>query len=198
MLYSIELSKLFEHPDNPNRMSKANFAKLVRNIERTGRYEPLVVRPHPKRQGCFEIINGHHRRKALMQLKYQAADCVVWDVDDVQTDILLTTLNRLGGTDILDKKLALLKRLREKMAAGELGRLLPQTAGQIEQLINMKMPERPAETKGCLIESLVFFVSGAEREIIEQALEKAMSKGGTKAARRAEAITRIAKEFTGQ
>jgi ParB-like chromosome segregation protein Spo0J len=43
----IAIDKLVAHPDNPNRMSKTNFAKLVRNIERTGRYEPLVVRPCP-------------------------------------------------------------------------------------------------------------------------------------------------------
>jgi hypothetical protein len=31
---SIQLEKLLPHPDNPNRMSKANFAKLIRNIHK--------------------------------------------------------------------------------------------------------------------------------------------------------------------
>jgi len=43
---SIALGRLIAHPDNPNRMSSGNFAKLVRNIEQTGRYEPLIVRPY--------------------------------------------------------------------------------------------------------------------------------------------------------
>ena len=36
MIQTIAIEKLIPHPDNPNRQSKANFAKLVRNIERTG------------------------------------------------------------------------------------------------------------------------------------------------------------------
>ena len=43
---SIALDRLIAHPDNPNRMSSSSFAKLVRNIEQTGRYEPLIVRPY--------------------------------------------------------------------------------------------------------------------------------------------------------
>jgi len=45
-IQSIALDRLIAHPDNPNRMSSSSFAKLVRNIEQTGRYEPLIVRPY--------------------------------------------------------------------------------------------------------------------------------------------------------
>ena len=83
-IHSIALDKLVGHPGNPNIMSSDKFGKLVRNIERTGRYEPLVVRPHPAKAGFFEIINGHHRSKALAKLGRERADCVVWDVDDAQ------------------------------------------------------------------------------------------------------------------
>ena len=55
---SIGLDRLVEHLDNANRQSRESFNKLVRNIERTGMYEPLVVRRHPERQGCYQIING--------------------------------------------------------------------------------------------------------------------------------------------
>ena len=94
---SIALDKLAAHPDNPNQQSKVNFAKLVRNIERTGRYEPLIVRPCPDKAERFQIINGYHRCHALAKLGYKTADCIVWDIDNEETDILLTTLNRLGG-----------------------------------------------------------------------------------------------------
>jgi hypothetical protein len=47
---SVHLSRLVPHPDNPNRMGRQKFAKLVRNIELTGRYEPLIVRPCPHHQ----------------------------------------------------------------------------------------------------------------------------------------------------
>jgi ParB/RepB/Spo0J family partition protein len=193
-IQSIPLDKLVAHPDNPNRMSKANIAKLVRNIEQTGRYEPIMVRPHPQRGNYFQIINGEHRCCALAKLGYKTADCIVWDIDDEQTDILLATLNRLGGTDELGKKLELLKRLNKRMESGELSKLLPQTAKQIERLTNLKNP-------------MVFFVNDAQQETIENALSLAqesrseivkMAYAKTKAAKRAAALAQIAGEFLNQ
>jgi ParB family chromosome partitioning protein len=200
---SIALEKLVAHPDNPNQQSGATFGKLVRNIKRTGRYEPIVVRPHPEREDHFQIINGHHRHLALAKLGHKTADCVVWDIDDEQTDILLATLNRLGGTDELNKKLELLKRLNKKMESGELAKLLPQTAKQIERLTNLKMPSMPAEAKS-FSNPMVFFVNDAQQETIENALSLAQESRSeiakvacakTKAAKRAAALADIAGEF---
>src|SRR4030042_2854997 len=103
-IHKIELAQLDFHPDNPNRQSKVNFARLVRNIERTGRYEPLLVRPCPNKKNRFQLINGEHRCRALAKLGFKTADCIVWDVDDEQTDILLATLNRLRRAGQLFKK----------------------------------------------------------------------------------------------
>ena len=75
---SIPIEKLVAHPDNPSRMSKGNLAKLIRNIGRTGRYEPLLVRPFPQRRGLFQIINGHSRCRALVELGHETDDAIVW------------------------------------------------------------------------------------------------------------------------
>ena len=207
-IQSIPLDKLVAHPDNPNQQSGATFGKLVRNIKRTGRYEPIVVRPHPERGGCFQIINGHHRCLALTKLGHKSADCVVWDIDDEQTDVLLATLNRLGGSDELGKKLNLLRRLHKRMESGELSKLLPQTAKQIERLTNLKMPSTPAKTIAkCFSNPMVFFVNDAQQETIENALSLAqesrseivrMACAKTKAAKRAAALAHIAGEFLNQ
>ena len=193
---SIALDKLVAHPDNPNRMSRANYLKLVRNVKRSGLYEPLIVRPHNSKDGCYEIINGHHRCRALEQLNFEKANCVVWDVDDEQADILLTTLNRLGGSDLLDKKVVLLARLTERIKAAELGKLLPQSAKQIERLTNLQMPEMPLGTgQKSFAGSMVFFVSDSQRKIIEEAMAKANPDAKTKAQRNALALTSIAQYF---
>jgi ParB-like chromosome segregation protein Spo0J len=203
---AIALNKLVAHPDNPNVMSDATFRKLVRNIERTGLYEPIVVRPHPDEKDHsatadkFQIINGHHRVKALERLGRKEADCVIWDVDDEQTSILLTTLNRLAGSDTLAKKIELLKKLTERMGTAQLAKLLPQTAKQIERLTNLKLSISPikAQAEQFAI-PIVFFVTKQQQEIIENAIETAA--GGTrndkqsKAQRRAVAITEIAGQF---
>jgi len=198
-IQSINLDKLVPHPDNPNIMSRANFDKLVRNIERSGRYEPLVVRPCPQRDGFYQIINGFHRWQVLKQLGYKTADVVVWDIDDNEADILLATLNRLSGKDSIGKKLALLKRLNKQLAARELAKLLPQTAKQIERLTNLKLPSAPATPANCFANPLVFFVNDTQQQIIERALSLATRNQNekTKAAKRAAALTAIAQQFLG-
>ncbi len=192
---SIPIDKLTAHPGNPNRMSKRNFSRLVRNIERTGRYEPLVVR----RQGDgFQIINGHHRCRALRELGYNSADAVVWDVDDAEADILLSTLNRLGGSDVLEKKLALLERLNRKMHAREMAKLLPFTRSQIERLKNLKVPSAPANisVKSFAV-PMVFFLSDDQQKIVTKALASVRESQNekTKAAGNAAALTYIAQRF---
>ncbi len=201
---SIALDKLVAHPDNPNRMSKAKFAKLLRNIERTGRYEPLVVRPCPQKPDCFQIINGHHRWRALRELGYKTAEALVWEVNDQDTDILLATLNRLGGSDVLDKKLALLKRLNKSAFNGrtaKLAKLLPQTSNQIKRLTELAISDcRKAveNRKSQILNPLVFFLNDKQQEVVAKALSAAMSEveeNRTKALKNAAALTYIAQEF---
>ena len=203
-LMTVPIDRLVDHPDNPNRMSKSNFARLVRNIERTGRYEPLIVRP---RGEAFEIINGRHRRRALRELGYKTVDVIVWDIDDEQTDILLATLNRLGGSNVLEKKLALLNRLNGRTNARDLAKLLPHSAGQIQRLVQIHsgamagpVPLRSARDKSAesaFANPHVFLLSDAQQRIVETALS--LARGGrpqrTKAAGNAAALAQIARDF---
>ncbi len=194
----ISLDRLVPHPDNANRMSRANFAKLVRNIERTGRYEPLVVRPCPNRPGFFQIVNGHWRCEALRKLGRTTAQAVVWRIDDEQTDILLATLNRLGGRDTLDRKLSLLRRLSARIPIRKLARLLPQTLGQIERLVSAGSGAAPTRGKAdAFAIPMVFFVDEGQQRRIEDAITTATSscEGQTRAARRAAALACMAAKF---
>ena len=197
-IQTIVLEKLLGHPANPNRMSKVNFRKLVRNIERSGRYEPIVVRPHPQKENCFEIINGHHRCRALAKLGYTKADCVVWDIDDEQTEILLATLNRLCGSDEVDKKIALLRRLNKKMQTTELAKLLPLRKKQLQRLTNLKLPPIPAKTNSlCFANPMVFFLSDEQKRVVEEALKVSGKDGkeGTAAGKRGAGLAEIAQFY---
>ena len=193
----IAIERLAPHPDSPNRMSKGNFAKLVRNIERTGRYEPLVIRP---KDDGFQIINGHHRWRALQELGYKSVEAVVWDIDDEETDILLATLNRLGGSNVLEKKLTLLKRLNRRAEARDLAKRLPHTAAQIRRFAQMSADglTRITSAKSVLANPVVFFLDDAQHEIIEKAMSRVREGRSekTKAARNAAALTQIARLFT--
>ena len=198
IIQTIPLDKLIAHPLNANRMSEQTYRKLVRNIERTGMYEPIVVRKHPEIGGSFQIINGHHRAKALAELGYETADCVIWDVDDAEAAILLATLNRLAGSDVLDKRRELLNRLREDFGAGELAKLLPQTKRQIEALVNLKIPDVPSRPAGRTFGiPLVFYVSKEQLEKINRALSLVIDKaaGDTLGERKANALVFIAEHY---
>ena len=81
----IPLSKLHPHPANANTMSPALLRKLQTHIAASGRYEPLLVRPHPQIAGEFQLINGHHRKRILERLGHAEAACLIWNLDDAQT-----------------------------------------------------------------------------------------------------------------
>ena len=201
---TVPVEMLIENPNSPNRMSKSSFAKLVHNIERTGLYEPIIVRKmdtqYASRNTQYEIINGHYRLKALKQLGYKTVDICIWDVDDQQNDILLSTVNRLSGTDILEKKLALLNRLSSQLDAKKLSELLPLTSSQIERYHNLKLPQKPAKhNRDNFAEPLIFFVNKEQKTIIENAIHKVQNtdKKSTKRASKTEAITQLAESFIG-
>lgn len=204
---AIAIEQLEPHPDNPNKMSKSNFAKLVRNIERTGLYEPLIVRAA---QGTrYQIINGHHRFEALKKLGYEHCDCVVWDVDDDETDLLLATLNRLCGSDVLDKKLKLIKKMSEKNLPDILPKVLPYTKAQIKHinLINeTKLLDirRKASDIEEIARPFIVFLSAGQMDIVNQAIGSAilkLSKSSPnfsalkKAQRNAQALACISQEY---
>jgi ParB-like chromosome segregation protein Spo0J len=198
---SVSIDSLIENPNNPNRMSKTSFAKLVRNIERTGLYEPIIVRKANSRDSehrtQYEIINGHQRVQALRQLGYKNADVCIWDINEQQCDILVATLNRLSGKAILDKKLAILSRLSKKLDAKKLAELLPLTAGQIKRYRNLKPPEAPQKPdRDTFAEPVVFFVNESQKKFIDRAIQKLRKTIPNKSITKAEAITQIARKFT--
>ena len=205
---SIGIDRLVAHPANPNRMSGAAFKKLVGHIERTGNYEPVIVRPHPKRAGCFEIINGYHRVEALKQSGRKRCDCVVWQVDDTEALLLVATLNRLCGSDELDKKSELIKSLSKRFSTKELVGKLAESRKSIERLkelsrpvplLNLRQSAKVRLTAKVFLNPLMFFLSDEQKKIVDEALAKAAgpNQPGTGAQKRAGAIVKIAETFLG-
>ncbi len=110
-LQDIATNLLEEHPENNNFMDADSLLKLRRHIEKTSRYEPLTVRPHPWKEGKYQVINGHNRLRVLRALDHSSTRCVVWNLDDHQARLYLATLNRLSGHDIPERRAVLLENL---------------------------------------------------------------------------------------
>jgi ParB family chromosome partitioning protein len=153
--------------------------KLRLHIERTGRYEPLTVRPHPALKGRFEVLNGHNRLRVLRAIRHELARCVVWDVDDDQARLYLATLNRLAGSDVPERRAALLESLLGSFDVAELSALLPDDRRQLEELERLSRLEPedllaagpPARDESGALVILDFVLDEAQAKEVNLALE---------------------------
>ena len=136
-LRQVPLRHLVSHPANANRMDPDLLDALTRNIARTRRYPPLVIRSHPARAGDWQILDGHQRAEALRRLGHADALCFDWPCDDATALLLLATLNRLEGEDVPAKRATLLEELSRLVSVDELAALLPEDAAAIEETIRL-------------------------------------------------------------
>lgn len=133
----IRLSQLENNPKNPNVCNKETLEKLQRNIGRTRIYPALIVRKHPKKANRYIIIDGHHRKLVLEALGDAQAECQVVDVNEKEAHILLATLNRLHGTDNLQKRAELIETLTELVPVDELLQMIPESKAEIDDLLDL-------------------------------------------------------------
>lgn len=194
----ISIDLLEAHPENSNFMDAATLSKLRRHIERTGRYEPLTVRPHPSVEGRFQIINGHHRWRVLRALNYQTVQCVVWNLDDDQARLYLATLNRLSGTDIPERRAALLENLLASFTVDDLSVLLPDDRKHLEELEKLSHLELNEEGQGKVTEEnfqvpviLSFILEESEAKEVNLALDLILNTE-QEASSRGKALVRLA------
>ncbi|MFO8012267.1 MAG: ParB/RepB/Spo0J family partition protein [Phycisphaerae bacterium] len=199
----IPLESLEAHPENSNRMPPHLVAKLKAHLARTGRYEPLVVRPvanHADARTCpaasaagsngsasgrYQILNGHHRARVLRDLGHTHARCDVWDVDDEEARLLLATLNRLEGRDDPSRRAALVARLGEGRSAEDLARLLPEPPDAVERLRALAAPPPPPadpDAAAPLPRPMTFFLDEDQAATVREALRAATSasRGGSR------------------
>jgi len=135
---NLPLDHLVPRADNANAMSPRLFRMLVAHLRESGRCPPVIVRPHPSIADRFEILDGHHRVRALREIGESSVPCEVWHVDDGQAAMLLVTLNRLHGSDDPFKRGALLASMRDRLGAAALATLVPDAAAQVQRLIALQ------------------------------------------------------------
>ena len=165
---TITLDHLVDHPDNANRMPPALVEKLARHIAESGDYPPLIVRriSDNEDEPRYQILDGHHRVRALRKLGYEAARCEVWEVDDERATLLLLTLNRLEGADDPQRRGALLKRLSDSVGVKELSRLVPEDPTRLRKLIEASAapppPVEPPDVES-MPQAVTFFLTAPQR-----------------------------------
>ena len=138
------VSDLIPNPWNVNRMSKPMMKKLTAYLKREGLVEPIVVRPHPEREGGFEILGGYHRWTICKdELSYETVPCVVVEgLDDKRAKILSINLNSMSGESVPSLLSNLLNDLQADMPLPDLEATLPYDQGEIVDFLSlMQIPE---------------------------------------------------------
>ena len=75
-----DTDRMMPMPESPFVFrSNASFRNLVGSIEQYGLLEPIVVIPHPKYSGKYEIVSGVRRWMACRELDYTNISCIVAD-----------------------------------------------------------------------------------------------------------------------
>lgn len=133
----IKLTQLLADPRNPNVCEPETLAKLKANIEHLGHYQPLIVRVHPQDPTYYILIDGHQRKLVFESLGWESAECQIWTLTDEQAQLALATLNQLRGTDVPKKRAELLSSLMQVMPVDDLVGLIPESQGQIQDLLNL-------------------------------------------------------------
>lgn len=200
----IPLDDLLPHPLNANQMTEQMQEKLKAHIKHSGRYPYLIVRPHPEKRGRFQVLDGHHRIAVLRELGHREAYCDIWEVDDREANLLVATLNRLEGQDVPVRRAQLIHELLGEMSLTDLGGLLPESNGELEEL--HALLEFPASEVASLLDEqaeaeektlprvLHFVVTQDQEQLIEEAIELA-SDGTPGRDRKARGLANLAQHY---
>ena len=141
----IDVSRLHPHPSNSNVMPDQMLEKLAAHLDQTDRYPPLIVRVMFGGDGKqYQILDGHHRVKALKKIGRTEVRCVVWEADDKEALLLLATLNRLQGHDDVRRRALLIAELNRHVGADQLSKQLPEDLASVHNLLALhKAPPKP-------------------------------------------------------
>jgi ParB family chromosome partitioning protein len=79
----IPVGRIVPNPRQPRRrFSQEQIGALARSIGSQGVVQPLVVRPSPAQAGCYELIAGERRLRAIRLLGWASAPALVRAVPD--------------------------------------------------------------------------------------------------------------------
>lgn len=81
----IPIEDIKPNPNQPRRIFNPEIlAELAGSIRDKGVLQPILVRPHPRDEGLFEIIAGERRWRAAQQARLTEVPVVVSDMDDME------------------------------------------------------------------------------------------------------------------
>lgn len=96
----VPIDKLVPTPDNRRRsITKESVESLAKSLAKEGVLQPVVVRPHPEKEGCFEIRAGERRWRAAKLAGLKELPAIVRTLDD-ESALSVTIAENLQRKDL--------------------------------------------------------------------------------------------------
>ena len=106
----IPLELIDDFPDHPYRVrDDSSMIELTQSIIDNGVLVPAIVRP--KRDGRYEMISGHRRRRASQLAGIDKLKCIVGDYDDLTAIVIMVDSN-LHRENVLPSEKAFAYKMR--------------------------------------------------------------------------------------
>jgi ParB/RepB/Spo0J family partition protein len=92
---NLPMASLHEAPGNPNHMEAKELEALGAAMKAKGFLQPVLVRP--LKEGWYEIVDGHHRKRAAEKLGMTEIPCVVKAMNDADALMVRVGMNKIRG-----------------------------------------------------------------------------------------------------
>lgn len=145
---------------------------LAEHIAQTGLYPRLIVRPHPRLPGKYELLDGRLRARILREAGATRARCEVWDVGDRQAELLSLTLNSLRSRNAdAGHRARQVRRLTRRVGSELAQRWLALTPAGLEQLLVATARPKPTPASGRHdVTAVVFHLPSKDAALLERML----------------------------
>ena len=197
-LRRIALADLLAHRNHPYYLPPRIGKALTQQIASGGLYPPLIVRPHARKAGKFEILDGHQRAMILRTLGASDARCEVWNVSDAQAELYSATLNHLRGRPEGKGRARQIRRLIRRLGQRRVEELLGMTpAGIRQQMLALEPPQTLEGPQRAYLRPVTFHLPPSDAEELDRTLGP-FRPAGSKRGERLMAAIRAARDRRGK
>lgn len=128
----IKIASIVPNTYNPNVVKENEFKTLKESIERSGLFQPILIRTHPDDSNKYEIIDGEHRYLAHVDLKRETIPAQVVEMTDAEAKLITITANKLRGHFDSMKLAEVLSDLKQDYSETELQEKLGYTKKELD------------------------------------------------------------------
>ena len=140
----VKIKDITDFPEHPFKViDDDKMQEMVKSIKENGVMLPVIVRP--KKDGGYEMISGHRRKKACQLANLEEIPCIIKDLTDEEATILMVDTNIQQREEILPSEKAFAYKMKLD-AMNKQGKRTDLTFSQVGKKLNSY--EELAENSG--------------------------------------------------